>query len=703
MLRTSSRSSKLEMEIRNNIPKKNHEVLAIFLDLKSAFDVVQREVLLQKLKQANITGQMFNYIQNFLTGRKFNVKVGSALSDTFEQQNGVPQGSILSPILFLLAINDVDKQVKKGTKVCQYADDAAIFKAFQNGKGRGRAAMIEYMNKEVERVVTHLKSKGFKINTIKTQVVLFTNNKDNKVTINVGGDQIASKNEAKYLGVTLDSKLTFKTHILDLEKKGRRALQVMSYLKSKGGKIGHPTTLKVVYKNLVEARSTYGQELFRDGNKTELGKLDRIQNKALKILVSAPKCTTTEGIQALTGEPPPEIKRETAQLKFWARLSSQSDNSVADMLNDKQNSKLIKKNYSLGLARRVQSRLNELGINQNSMQKNPTLFDTQKWEKIVLDEDLARVINKKTDSEIKMKTSTLEHIDIKYKDYKKIYTDGSKIGKKVGIGIHSKDLDMQESDRITDNCAIITAELKAISKTICILNERANDINKGRENVEKMKKTVILTDSLSSLDTLAYSAVECCRFDLVKEINETYTQLSNKGVRVEICWIPAHCGILGNDIADQLAKDATSHMHAAIETKLGQSEMIAELKQLQKVKWDEIYKNSNKAAFTKSFIPSVIHNKIHLSGINAKRIRFILNNPRFKAMQDKKCDVCSQEKTTEHVLINCQIHNKERDQLKEVFDSQNISMTVENILSLNQSNIVENASLIFINTIKEII
>ena len=72
-------------------------------------------------------------------------------------------------------------------------------------------------------------------------------------------------------------------------------------------------------------------------------------------------------------------------------------------------------------------------------------------------------------------------------------------------------------------------------------------------------------------------------------------------------------------------------------------------------------------------------------------------------MQDKHCDFCSQEKTTEHVLIFCQIHNKEREELKKVFDSQNIGMTVENILSLNQSNIVENASLRFINTIQELI
>ena len=77
--------AKLEIYIRNNIPKKNHEVLGIFLDLKSAFDVVQREVLLQKLKEANITGQMFNYIQNVLIGRKFNINVGNSLSDTFEQ------------------------------------------------------------------------------------------------------------------------------------------------------------------------------------------------------------------------------------------------------------------------------------------------------------------------------------------------------------------------------------------------------------------------------------------------------------------------------------------------------------------------------------------------------------------------------------------------------------------------------------------
>ena len=93
-----------------------------------------------------------------------------------------------------------------------------------------------------------------------------------------------------------------------------------------------------------------------------------------------------------------------------------------------------------------------------------------------------------------------------------------------------------------------------------------------------MRNTVILTDSLSSIDTLEYSTVDCCRFDLVKEINEAHTQFIKKGVSVTLCWIPAHCGLSGNDVADQLAKDATSHLYTEIITKIGKSEMIAELK-----------------------------------------------------------------------------------------------------------------------------
>ena len=107
------------------LPKKEH-VLAIFFDLEKAYDTMWKHGILSDLYDLDFRGHFPTFIDGFLSHRLFHVRAGSTLSDTYEQEMGVLKGSILSPILFSLKINNIVKSVLKGLESSLFVDDFAL-------------------------------------------------------------------------------------------------------------------------------------------------------------------------------------------------------------------------------------------------------------------------------------------------------------------------------------------------------------------------------------------------------------------------------------------------------------------------------------------------------------------------------------------------------------------------------------------------
>ncbi len=107
-------------------------LFAVFFDIEKAYDTLSREGLLIKLNKIGIGGRMYNWILDFLFERSFQVRVGEEMSASYDILNGTPQGSVISPILFYLMINDIFERVKPSIGKALYADDGAVWKRGRN-------------------------------------------------------------------------------------------------------------------------------------------------------------------------------------------------------------------------------------------------------------------------------------------------------------------------------------------------------------------------------------------------------------------------------------------------------------------------------------------------------------------------------------------------------------------------------------------
>ena len=165
----------LAQTINNYHKVKNTDICGIFLDIEKAYDMLWREGLLAKLTILKVPHIFVKVIESFLMERKMKVRVDKILSEEKTLDNGVPQGSVLSPLLFNIMIADLVKTVKRN-KVMQFADDTSIIGKVEYRRKPNRKWKItgfEDLQKDLDALALWFQSMGFKLSTAKTQVILF--------------------------------------------------------------------------------------------------------------------------------------------------------------------------------------------------------------------------------------------------------------------------------------------------------------------------------------------------------------------------------------------------------------------------------------------------------------------------------------------------------------------------------------------------
>lgn len=258
---------------------------ALSLDVRKAFDTVNHKLLISKLWQFNLSPDAIGLIQSYLSRRKQSMKVGSSISSLLPITCGVPQGSILGPILFLLMVNDF---LEKFPFSFAYADDTLIFT-----KGSSLERSLVASEDLLRQVSSWYKNNLLQLNLSKTQFCIFSNRKiDNNYSITVSDTKIQSVGTLSVLGVQLDSELSFAPHIDSVCRKASSLV----YLSSKFRKYLNVEQARLAYTSIVRPVLEYCSSLFLNTSQRNILALERVQNRAIRIILTAPvKFSVTSG------------------------------------------------------------------------------------------------------------------------------------------------------------------------------------------------------------------------------------------------------------------------------------------------------------------------------------------------------------------------------------------------------------------------
>lgn len=252
---------------------------AIFLDIAQAFDRVWHTGLLHKLK-STLPCAYYKLLKSYLSERKFRIKHEGAYSELKEIQAGVPQGSVLGPVLYLLYINDVPKTTN--CTIATFADDTAVM-----ATGNSIEESTRKLQQAADNIATWTYKWRIKLNETKSTYINFTNKKINQLPIFLNGVRIQPANTAKYLGMTLDAKLRWKPHIKKKQEELQIKFRKMYWLLGRRSELSMYNKL-LLYKQVLRPVWAYGAQLWGCAKKCNIDVIQRYQNKVLRYIANAP-------------------------------------------------------------------------------------------------------------------------------------------------------------------------------------------------------------------------------------------------------------------------------------------------------------------------------------------------------------------------------------------------------------------------------
>jgi ribonuclease HI len=614
--------------------------LGTFLDIEGAFDNVSFDAIERALNLKCKSRGVNRWIMSMIRNRRILVGLQDE-KRVILIRKGCPQGGILSPFLWNLVVNELLEYTwdKMPSDLQGFADDMSLVSIVTapkrpNGKpGYDADTLREVTQKSLNSINAWCKRSGLKLSHLKSHCVMFTNRRNWSFDrpLKVDGAEIDVLGSTKFLGITLDSKLSWNEHIDNLCKKTKGIL--MQCRRVVGPTWGFkPATMRWVYDVMVKPILSYGATIWVNGTKTKHNQqlLSGVQRLANVIITGALPTTPGSALDVINGSPP---------LHLW-------------LAEEAAKGALRLKNLGHWLpppAGRANMRLtSHITTIENTLRSIPEC-------KLERDETTPKLcIDQQFEIEIPTRESYHE------KDYTEFgatcFTDGSKTSEGVGSGvvinatIGGETINHEESYHLNEHCTVFQAEVHAVGQAATYLLEKE----------VKGQSILINCDSQSAIRAINSTII---RNHTILETSRKLNALG-KSNTVLLRWIPAHQGHEGNERADTLAKNGAnmSDNPTMVKLPIPRGVCYAALRRKTIAEWRRNFKISPPKVFSTMWRDRFSKELPKLGKRDLRTATQILtghaclNYHLSKINRDiaPTCSLCQEEnETVEHVLAKC--------------------------------------------------
>lgn len=572
---------------------KNEVVTAAFLDVSSAYDNVDLIILKQKLLDINFPLKFVNFIFNLFTGRSISIRLAGVSDSRRTVWKGVPQGSVLSPLLYDVYTRDLDNAIA-GCNILQYADDLLVYACH---KSIDQATIA--LQSDLESIQLWMANHNLALSPTKCSFLIFSRKRVvPDVNISINQVVIPKVPEVMFLGKKFDSKLNGVAHVNHIVHKCEKSISVLRALSGVWWG-AHPSSQRLVYNALIRSILDYGSFLLPPASKGVLRKLDLIQSKSLRIVVGAMKSTPINALQVECCDPPLELRRQFLSDNYIFKTSQIVNHPV--LCKIEQLRSLIDSNNSYWARKTVPHIYNSYTklLDYRPCLKTFPCHPLFYWpyETVIYTPKIYLSIGVQKESVV-ANSLVLDFINSNYPNSEIFYTDASKTplssgGEGVGAAFLHKNtgfFKLFKYDNIVSNyTAEALAILECINFIIC----------------KEFKESLIFTDSLSCLNSLLSNPFNKNSFSpLLLEIKNRLLVCSNQSLKVSLAWIPGHSGIEGNEAVDGLAKLAASQGKLD-KNSIYTHDLLTSSRSVLLQSWRDLWSNPSKGKHFKNLQPNI--------------------------------------------------------------------------------------------------
>lgn len=664
--------------LKNEITKTfdNKEITIVtYLDLQSAYDSVWHAGLLKKLQTLGINSFLFKWLEDYLSDRSTKVRVGASISRSTALNAGLPQGAVLSPMLFNIMLYDLPQSDQ--VKILSYADDITI---------SSRASNIQDAHNKMQhclnRITAWLDKWKFMLNPAKCSFQIFTKKKNlPTVHLQIMNQQIQQTEKQRVLGIIFDSpKLTLKHHITYLKDECSRRLNIMRALSSNRWGASR-NLLRRVYISFIRSKIEYGSTIYDDFTNTMQQKLNVIQNTALRIMLGARKTSPILSLEIEAYIVPLDIRFKLLFMKWYYKIMYSPEDHLYPEIGREVGILPIDRRREGFFTDRARSLFTRLKLPHIKRSATPNISP------IKPSIDLSKIISldmfddKMITSHTTMNIMFEQFISDKYTDHISIYTDGSKLADdSTSAAIYVPDLQITTTWKLNPTHSVLGSELFAIHRALEIADSHPRLIH---------QKIVIITDSKSSLHLIS-NTIDPSYKSSVQKIQNLLLKLIE---RVRLQWVRSHSGITGNEVADRSANLGHQNNISAY-SYVSFNESLRTLKERFHIFWTSVWKDrvifSQKGKFLSNIIKEPKFrpwlsqkSRIQETALARLRIGHVgLNSHmhRFEMRDSANCTLCNVPETVDHFLIECNQYSNARNSMKEALQLINVNLSTVNLL-----------------------